>query len=114
MVWESLVVKRMENVISPPKLVSILLESDGVVMDTLILVHTESYEFLHGTFDVIRVAKDGLEFTGEGSPRCNSCGPIPLLNILPEMPLGGTSEKLYCVDDASPVCGVGKRFSIEN
>jgi len=104
----------MENVISPPKLVSILFESDGVAMDTLILVHTESYEFLRGTLDTIWVAEDCLEFTGEGSPRRNSCSPIPLLNILPEMPLGSTGEKLYCVDDVGLVCGVSKRFSIEN
>ena len=83
-------------------------------MDALILVHTESYEFLCGTFDAIQVAKDGLEFTGKGGPCRNSCGPIPLLNILPEMPLGGTGEKLYRVDDVGPVCGVSKRFSVEN
>jgi len=114
MVQESPVVKRMENVISPPKLVSIFFESDSVSMDTLIFVHSESDEFLRGTFDVIWVAKDGLEFTGEGSPHRNSCGPIPLLDISPEMPLGSTGEKLYRVDDAGPVCGVSKRFSIEN
>jgi len=83
-------------------------------MDTLILVHTESYEFLRGTLDAIRVAKDCLEFTGEGGPCHNSCSLIPLLNILLEMPLGGTGEKLYRVDDTGLVCGVSKRFSIEN
>jgi len=114
MVWESPVVKRMENIISPPKLIGIFFESDSVSMDALILVHTESYEFLHGTLDAIRVAEDRLEFTGKGGPHRNSRGPIPLLDILPEMPLGDTGEKLYCVDDASPVCGVSKRFSVEN
>jgi len=114
MVWESLVVKRMENFIGPPKLVGIFFESDSVSMDALILVHTESYEFLRGMLDVIRVTEDRLEFTGEGGPRRNLCGPIPLLNISPEMPLGSTGEILYRVDDASPVCGVSKRFSIEN
>jgi len=104
----------MENFIGPPKLVSILLESNGVVMDVLIFVHLESDEFLHGMFDAIRVAEDGLKFTGEGGPHRNSCGPIPLLDILPEMPLGGTSEKLYRIDDVGPVCGISKRFSIEN
>jgi len=83
-------------------------------MDALIFVHSESDEFLRGMFDVIWVTEDGLEFMGEGGPCRNSCGPIPLLDILPEMPLSGTGEKLYCVDDASPVCGIGKRFSIEN
>jgi len=114
MVWESPVVKRMENVISPPKLIGIFFESDGVSMDTLILVHLESDEFLHGMFDTIRVAEDHLKFTGEGGPRRNLCGLIPLLDILPEMPLGGTSEKLYRVDDMGLVCGVSKRFSVEN
>jgi len=83
-------------------------------MDTLIFVHSESDEFLRGTFDVIRVAKDRLEFMGKGGPRHNSCGPIPLLDILLEMLLGGTGEKLYCVDDAGPVCGISKRFSVKN
>ena len=104
----------MENFIGPPKVVSILLESDGVAMDALIFIHSESDEFLRGTFDVIRVAEDGLEFMGKGGPRRNSWGPIPLLDISPEMPLGGTSEKLYHVDDAGPVCGISKRFSVEN
>ena len=83
-------------------------------MDALIFIHSESDEFLRGTFDAIRVAEDCLEFTGEGGPRRNLCGLIPLLDISPEMPLGGTGEKLYRVDDAGPVCGVSKRFSIEN
>jgi len=104
----------MENIISPPKLVSIFFESDGILMDMLIFVHLESNEFLRGTFDTIRVTEDHLKFMGKGSPHRNLCGLIPLLDILPEMLLGGTSEKLYCVDDAGPVCGVSKRFSIEN
>jgi len=104
----------MENFISPPKLVSILLESNSVVMDTLIFVHLESDEFLCGTFNAIWVTEDCLKFPGEGSPCCNSRGPIPLLDILLEMLLGGTGEILYCVDDASLVCGISKRFSVKN
>jgi len=83
-------------------------------MDALIFVHLESDEFLRGMFDMIWVAKDGLEFTGEGGPRHNLCSLIPLLNILPEMPLGGTSEKLYHIDDVGLVCGISKWFSIKN
>ena len=114
MVWESLVVKRMENFIGPPKLVSILFESNGVLMDTLIFIHPEGDKFLCGMLDVVWVAEDHLEFTGEGSPCCNSCGLIPLLDILPEMLLGSTSEILYHVDDVGLVCGISKRFSVED
>jgi len=114
MVWESPVVKRMENFIGPPKLIGILFESNSILMDMLIFIHPESDEFLCGTLDMIQVTKDRLKFMGEGGPHCNLCGPIPLLNILPEMPLGGTSEKLYRVDDTSPVCGISKRFSVKN
>ena len=104
----------MENIISPPKLIGIFFESNGVLMDALILIHTESYEFLCGMLDAIQVAEDRLEFMGKGGPCHNSCGLIPLLDILPEMPLGSTGEKLYRVDDTGPVCGVSKRFSVEN
>jgi len=43
----------MENIISPPKLVSILFESDGISMDVLIFIHPESYKFLCGMLDLI-------------------------------------------------------------
>ena len=92
----------MENFIGPPKLISIFLEGDGVSVDALVFVHPESDEFLCGPFDAIRVAEDHLEFTGKGSPCCHTWGLIPLLDILPEMLLGGTGEMLYRIDNARP------------
>ena len=83
-------------------------------MDALIFVHLESDEFLCGTFDTVQVAEDHLKFMGKGGPCCNLCSSIPLLDILLEMLLGGTGEILYCVDDASLVCGISKRFSVKN
>jgi len=83
-------------------------------MDALIFVHLESDEFLCGTFDTVQVAEDHLKFMGKGGPCCNLCSSIPLLDILPEMPLGSAGEMLNCIDNSSPVCSISMRFSVKN
>jgi len=83
-------------------------------MDVLIFIHPESDEFLRGTCDMVQFAEDRLEFADKGGPCCNSCSSIPLLNILPEMPLGGAGEMLNHIDNSSPVCSVSMRFSVKN
>jgi len=83
-------------------------------MNMLILIHMESNKFLCCSLDMIWVAKDCFEFTGKGGPCCHLWSLKPLFDVLLEMPLGGTGEMLYCIDNASLVCGVSTRFSVKN
>ena len=104
----------MKDFIGPSKFISIFFKSDSISMNTLILIHTESNTLLRRSLDTIQVTEYCFEFAGKGSPCCNLCSSIPLLNISPEMPLGGAGEMLNRVNNSSPVCSVSTRFSVKN
>jgi len=93
-VWESLVVERVKDIIHPPEFISTLLEGDGIAVDMLTIVYSEGYELFRSTLDSIRVAKDSFEFASEGSPQGNSCGLTALLDIAPEVAFGGAGKVL--------------------
>jgi len=67
-VWESLVVEQVKDVICPPEFIGTLLEGNSIVVDMLTIVYSEGYKLFCSMLDSIQVAEDCFEFSGKGGP----------------------------------------------